>query len=97
MRELNEILDIIQNIKKLKNKTQIAVTLDMTSEALSKHKERKTLPLQQLLNFCQKEDISFDWLVMGKGETNLPPAEKEITLKDIKRTLDKIETLLKKK
>lgn len=95
MRELNDILEIIQEFKKLKNKTQVAVALNMTAEALSKHKERKTLPLQQLLEFCQKESISFDWLVLGEGENKPKPVE-DVTLKDIKKQLDKIEKLLKK-
>ena len=97
MRDIFEIISIIKEKNNLKSETQVAEILGMSQQVLSAYKKRGTIPYQEIIEYCHKESLSLDWLFTGVGETNLQPAEKEITLKDVKRTLDKIESLLKKK
>ena len=95
MKNFSEIIKILMKIKDIHSEAKLAKILNLSPQAFNERKNRDSVPVEKIIDFCERECISLDWLLFGKGEQQ--PAEKEITLKDVKRTLDKIESLLKKK
>lgn len=68
--------DLIERMKRagtLKNDSAVARVLDVTPQALSNYKKRGKMPLNLVLKFVtiyncgDGPDLSFDWLLLGKG------------------------------
>lgn len=68
MRKIAEIIELIRHKKNLKSETAVAEILGMTQPALNKHKQRDSIPYDQLTAFCIKENISLDWLLLGRED-----------------------------
>lgn len=66
MRKIGEIIEIIKEKKCLKSDIDVARALGMKQAALSNHKQRGTIPFEQLAAFCESENISFDLLVLNR-------------------------------
>lgn len=81
MRKIVEIINILKQKFFLKSDTQLSVLLDMKSQALNNHKLRDTIPFDQLTLFCERENLSFDWLVLGRQD----PAETEKKLLEVEK------------
>mgnify|MGYP007068818741 CR=1 FL=1 len=56
-RKLEQIIDIIMDIKKIKSEAKVAGVLEMTPQAFNRHKVRGTLPVDQLIDFCEREGV----------------------------------------
>lgn len=97
MKDFLNFFKRLEFITNSKSDSDIARVFEISRQSVSKFKKAEHFPVDLIVNYCLTNNISLDWLFTGVGETNLQPAEKEITLKDVKRTLDKIESLLKKK
>ena len=92
MRKIAEIIMLLKEKYFLKNDKAVAEKIEIDPDALSMHKKRETLPLKQLIDFCAREHISLDWLLLGRGEPT--PAE---PTEDIEKRLARLEKLVKGK
>ncbi len=68
MRETTEIIELIRSKKNLKSDSAVAEILGMNPAALNKHKLRGTIPYDQITEFCETENISLDWLLLGRED-----------------------------
>ncbi len=90
MRKIVEIIEIIRQHKNLKSEAQVAAAINMSQQALNKHKIRGSYPYDQLIAFCEDESLSFDWLVIGRE-----PADKEKEIDELRKLLKSVEKKLK--
>ena len=76
------IIDILERIRdhlKVKENKEyvydkdIGEHLNITPESLSRLKKSNSIPFQKIIDFCEKEEISLDWILFGK---NLKDEEK---------------------
>lgn len=68
-----EIIEKIRVLKKLKSESDVAKLLEIPRQNLSSFKIRNKPPFDQLVNFCERENVSLDWLLLGRGsEKPLP-------------------------
>ena len=66
---MNEIINIIERIKQVKNfKTdlEVAQLFDCELQTLNDCKKENKLPFKYLIDFCINENVSLDWLMFGK-------------------------------
>lgn len=93
---MKNFLEIIENIKKIKGLRQdseVAVALGMKPNAFYNHKTRGTMPLDFIVLFCDRENVSFDELVLGRNPIKINP---ENDLDEIKKRLAALEKKNKK-
>ena len=88
---MSEIIEQIRIIKKLKTETQVAKILDIPKQNLSSFKTRNAIPFEKIIVFCEQENISFDWLVLGIDKQS----DNVVTHNDLKKQLDRIEKLIR--
>lgn len=50
---------------------EIAQALNLTSEYFAVIKKRGKIPYEAIATFCQKREISINWILLGQGETKL--------------------------
>ncbi len=94
MLNFSEILEKIKEIKGFKSDSDIALALNMSPQALFNYRKRGTIPAEQILTFCLNEDISSDWLLLGRASTPPSPAVDRIT-RWLKEHPDDAEAILK--
>ena len=66
MKKSEDFLQIIERIriyKGFKTEKQVANLLGLADNALCNHKKRGTLPYKNLFIFCERENLSLDWLL----------------------------------
>ncbi|MBI5205088.1 MAG: helix-turn-helix domain-containing protein [Nitrospirae bacterium] len=68
MRTINEILDKIKEMKKLKKDSELAELLGVKQNTLSTWRIRKTIPYDVFYHFCDKEGLLLNWLLTGEGQ-----------------------------
>jgi len=74
-----DILERIRDYLKVKENKEyvydkdIGEHLNITPESLSRLKKSNSIPFQKIIDFCEKEEISLDWILFGK---NLKDEEK---------------------
>ena len=73
----NSFKEIVERIKDIISQDydrfvldkDVANELNLAAKTISIYKAADKIPLNNLAYFCFKRDISFDWLVFGKGIT----------------------------
>lgn len=60
MTEFERIMTNFKNLLQIKNDTKTAEILGMNRATYSERKARNSIPYENLINFCKKEDISID-------------------------------------
>jgi len=90
MREISEIIGIIKELKKLKSDTDVARVLGMKQSAFSERKKLNSIPYEQIALFCEKEELSLDWLLLGRE-----PDQKEKEIGELRKLLKSVEKKLK--
>jgi len=61
---------IIERIKKFKNvanDSEVAELLKMKTQTLATAKMRDSIPYENLIAFCDEEELSLEWLLKGRG------------------------------
>lgn len=86
------VFDRIKKIKSLKTKTALAECLGLTRQSLYHYEERNALPFEEIVNFCICENISLDYILLGRGDP--APADPQ---EDIEKRLARLEKLMKGK
>lgn len=90
MREIAEIISLIKEIKNLKSDTDVARVLGMKQSAFSERKKLNSIPYEHIALFCEAENISLDWLLLGKEAK-----DKEKEIDELRKLLKSVEKKLK--
>lgn len=61
-----KIVERIKQIKRLHSDTDVSKLLGMSVTALANRKYRDSIPYQEIISFCEEENISMAWLLTGK-------------------------------
>lgn len=77
-KELIHIIERIKEIKHLQSKTAVAEAIGISKENLNGYLKRNKIPLEAVLLFCEKENISPTYLLYG---TEKIPNREKIRLK----------------
>jgi hypothetical protein len=72
MLHLTEIIERIRIFKGLKNEGDVASILGFAQQTLSTQKKRGTIPFREIIAFCDKENLSADWVLLGVGPKHRP-------------------------
>lgn len=86
------VFDRIKKIKSLKTKTALAECLGLTRQSLYHYEERNALPFEEIVKFCIRENISLDYILLGRGE----PAPSDPP-DDLAERVAQLEKMLKRK
>ena len=76
---MENILDIIDRIKKLKGVSkdaEVAAFLDITKENLYNYKARNRVPIHAVKEFCLRENLSLEYVLYGTGNPYLTRPDK---------------------
>ncbi|MBI5286351.1 MAG: helix-turn-helix domain-containing protein [Deltaproteobacteria bacterium] len=73
-----KIIDRLKGLRGLKSDTAIAEMLGMGQSTFAERKRRNSIPYGEIINFCDKEGLSLDWLLAGEGP-QYREEKKEIT------------------
>lgn len=65
-RPISEIIESIKALKGVKTDGEVAALLFMEPSNLTGHKHRNSVPLENVITFCQKEHISLDSMLSGE-------------------------------
>ena len=65
--DFKKIMDRIKNILNLKSDGEIAEKLELSKQNYSEKKRKNSIPYENLINLCEKENISTDFLFYNKG------------------------------
>lgn len=81
MRNIDDILDRIKEIKSLKTDTEMSKLFSVTPQTISTWRKRGTIPYNSLVTLCEREGMSLDWLLTGEGPMKKyeAPEEKPLT------------------
>ncbi len=67
MKTVNEILDEIKRLKKLKTDTSLAILFNVKPNTVSNWRKRNTIPYEQVITICEKENIDIRTILLGKN------------------------------
>jgi hypothetical protein len=78
MKTFREIVDIIKENERLRFDVDVEKLLEIDQIGLKIF--RNTVPFQELLSYCNKKEISLNWLLSGEGspflENKRPPQKR---------------------
>ncbi len=66
-RGFDTVIERIKRYKQLRYDVEVAGLLGMTQSAFAERKRRNSIPYEELIEFCDREGIPYDWLLEGKG------------------------------
>lgn len=64
---LRQVLDRLKALEAVRNDVDLAEPLGTNKRNVSAWKERGTLPWERLHAYCQRRQISLEWLINGRG------------------------------
>lgn len=79
MRTVNEILDEIKKLKGLKTDTALAALFNVKPNTVSNWRKRNTLPYEQIVSHCEKENMDIHTILLGKNSDKTIPFDPRIT------------------
>lgn len=80
MENIKNILDRLRTVYKAPNNRQLAEKLGINYNTLSTWVKRESIPYEILHSYVHNENISFDWLLSGKGSMYLDEKTSNHTL-----------------
>ena len=78
MPEIRKIVDRLKKVLGVSRDDEVATALGMSPQSLNGYKDRRKIPFVQILEFCQKEDVSLDHVILGKGQVSNLDQSKQI-------------------
>lgn len=66
--EIRTIVDRFKKVLGVSRDDEVAKALGMSPQSLNGYKDRKKIPFVQIVEFCMKEDVSLDHVILGKGQ-----------------------------
>lgn len=65
--QLRQVLDRLKTLEGVRNDVDLAGPLVTNKRNVSAWKERGSLPWECLFDYCQRRQISLEWLINGRG------------------------------
>lgn len=65
--QLRQVLDRLKTLEGVRNDVDLAGPLATNRRNVSAWKERGALPWDRLYDYCQRKQISLEWLINGRG------------------------------
>jgi hypothetical protein len=66
--EIRLIVDRLKKVLGVSRDDEVAKALGMSPQSLNGYKDRRKIPYDKILEFCEKEDVSLDHVILGKGQ-----------------------------
>ena len=92
MEKMSNIRLIIDRLKKALGVTrddEVATALGMSPQSLNGYKDRRKIPYDKILEFCEKENVSLDHVILGKGQVQNLDQSKQIV--DLNKRINELE------
>jgi len=67
MSRLNDIINRIKEISRLRTDAEVAKKLGLKPNTLSERKARDSVPFEEIFRYCMQNDIYLDWVLTGIG------------------------------
>ncbi len=88
MKKFEEIIKTIINIKGFKSEAKLAEYFELHPQALNRYKKQNSMPFEKIIGFCERENVSLDWLLPGREpEIPAPPSDLERRIAELERKL----------
>lgn len=68
---LRQVLDRLKTLEGLRSDVDLAEPLATNRRNIAAWKERGTLPWDRLYDYCQRRQVSLEWLLNGRGATHI--------------------------
>jgi Bacteriophage CI repressor helix-turn-helix domain len=68
---LRQVLDRLKSLEGLRSDVELAEPLATNRRNIAAWKERGTLPWDRLYDYCQRRQISLEWLLNGRGASHV--------------------------
>lgn len=78
MRTMVEITEVIKGYKGFKEDAEVARFLNIKPKTFAASKSRNSIPYEELVAFCNQENISINWLLAGVGPRSLEVREEKL-------------------
>ena len=87
--EIRLIVDRLKKVLGVSRDDEVAKALGMSPQSLNGYKDRRKIPFVQILEFCEKEDVSLDHVILGKGQVLNLDQSKQIV--DLNKRINELE------
>lgn len=64
------IVDRLKGVLGVSRDDEVAQALGMSPQSLNGYKERKKIPFVQIMEFCMRENVSLDHVILGRGQVH---------------------------
>jgi len=68
---LRQVMDRLKSLEGLRSDVELAEPLATNRRNIAAWKERGTLPWDRLYDYCQRRQISLEWLLNGRGASHV--------------------------
>lgn len=68
---LRQVLDRLKSLEGLRSDVELAEPLATNRRNIAAWKERGTLPWDRLYDYCQRQQVSLEWLLNGRGASRV--------------------------
>jgi hypothetical protein len=68
---LRKVLDRLKSLEGLRSDVELAEPLATNRRNIAAWKERGTLPWDRLYDYCQRQQVSLEWLLNGRGASHV--------------------------
>jgi len=68
---LRQVLDRLKSLEGLRSDVELAEPLATNRRNIAAWKERGTLPWDRLYDYCQRQQVSLEWLLNGRGASHV--------------------------
>ena len=89
MPEIRKIVDRLKKVLEVSRDDEVATALGMSPQSLNGYKDRRKIPFVQIVEFCEKQDVSLDHVILGKGQVSNLDQTKQIV--DLNKRINKLE------
>lgn len=66
----NEIMDRLKKTLKINSDTELAEKMELSRSNYSERKQRNSVPYENLINLCKKENISIDYILKNENKSS---------------------------
>lgn len=74
----NEIIDKIKKCLNITSDTELAEKMELSRSNYSERKQRNSIPYENLINLCKKENISIDYILKNETKSSFMKTIKKI-------------------
>ena len=76
--EIRLIVDRLKKVLGVSRDDEVAKALGMSPQSLNGYKDRRKIPYDKILEFCENENVSLDHVILGKGQVSNLDKSKQI-------------------